>query len=1605
MRATVLRIITLAMVSSMALSSCGQGCLKCNTAFDNCLLCDFVSNYVLSSENRCSIKTRERCQIMSPIGECLQCATGYYFDIGADACLEVPRINLVSNCQFYGGANSCQTCLEGYYLEGNQCLNVQHSITGCRAYSTPVRCAECDSGYVLHPSGNRCVSVSSSDCLFQNHLQCDSCAPGFALDYNFFIEGLFGKASIDRAQAVDFLTSAYIKGLPYSKLNTPCRPLEIDNCEEYESFTVCKKCANNYFLSDSGTACRAFPHPALPFCESYTYYNSCSRCVQGYLLAGPNNCQPVRPIVNCSRYSQTSAANVCTECVPGYYVTGNTCNERQNIIARCEIYSSTEDRCSKCEDSHTLTTDALACLRIIPSCVTYQSSNVSTTSLVCQTCADGFFYNTNSSICNRGDIPNCKTYQNNSSTNCLACSNGFYLEGGECKQHRQISKCVTYSGLVPNACSSCDNTSFIVTQNIGCGVIREVLSHCVEYESPTECKRCEERFYVSNGSCVAIPASENCLERASNQLCAKCEKGYLLVGGVCTLPLDFETKNCQEIQNDGLASAFVCNKCKRNTMAFDYKDQYICRKSSILGSSSIDNCLKYELIAGDYYCSLCAQGFFVSDSNTCVSNVTDDATKSVHLNYHGNPFGAGFLKRITISFDYYHNTPGGLQGCQYIVYANDHTRQCLQCKSGKLAIVNLGDQKSHYNPAVSNPSAFTPEWGYGYNTYKCEDIANPTYYPGGTATVPLNCETFINNGNDVYCKSCKRGFTGRVETHGGVNYQFCDIDIPDCNNEVTYGGLIFEYGNNPFDLDPLVYLSCHACFTLNKIPVMFGNTSGDIEAFGLHVSDNIPNAEADKNDNTVQCLEITPESFNYKPEQVTNKFIENCGVAKYNVDVAKMMGDLDDYNTSPLVCALCKPGYMPIRLNNIIVRCDPIENCRMRSSKQWFNTCGECRTGYTWFFDPDTYAIDFSRCVPTDDRNCLASLADDDTDLSATNVGYPKGRCAMCKRGYSFNLDYVCEALEAPLCRQGRFVKGTYMFNQNDTTYDAANLINKNHDGCHECETSYVAIRQSTELFACTDSSYVELGLFPEKSAYVKNCNHYSRIGTSVICRECMEGYISSSNGAFCVKQEVYPNCERVNASGDKCAQCQLGYVLVNEFCERPSILRCESYDAGLDYQKCNKCLDEYMLVKNKCVEGHVENCRMYNQNETCSVCKDNYLLVNLKNNRQACLLINEELNCRSVSTTKINATQELECSACKSGFAPTTNTQFFERYVCQNIKPVENCELYDKSASPSQSSFMCLRCSEQYYLRDNRCIARQNATPNCITYSTVNDFCSECDDGFYLSNDKECINFPRGIFGCINYKDEDTCEACDKHMYLSGSTCEEVVDRIPNCAYYSEASVCSKCEFNYFLQDNECIRAKALNCSTYLRIDRCETCPEGFGLQQVPETGVVDCMAIPDLNCRKSEHIYPFRCIECKPLFYRETGRCLAVEQPIEGCNLYDSPVSCARCDEGLILSLNGRVCMGAAQAGIKPYDNCVSNKITLRPQCNVCTFGKKLINGVCTDCKNNTRNSGCMYCGGDDDQLCNICMPGHYMNNEGRCFRNSATSSGVGAKDADSR
>ncbi len=222
----------------------------------------------------------------------------------------------------------------------------------------------------------------------------------------------------------------------------------------------------------------------------------------------------------------------------------------------------------------------------------------------------------------------------------------------------------------------------------------------------------------------------------------------------------------------------------------------------------------------------------------------------------------------------------------------------------------------------------------------------------------------------------------------------------------------------------------------------------------------------------------------------------------------------------------------------------------------------------------------------------------------------------------------------------------------------------------------------------------------------------------------------------------------------------------------------------------------------------------------------------------------------------------------------------------------VENCMEYDIGEDISDSTFLCKRCTNNYYLKDYECHKRDVTPPNCTEFEITDNKCKACSSGNFLSTDgTQCIPQPQGIINCQTYSNFNNCSNCKQNTYLSNNECLEVpIDVIVEfCSTYSSSTQCQNCNSGYFLNSNQCITANAQNCETYTSVDNCATCKEGYGLKT--ENGKTNCISVNKANCLEFKPSGNFECLKCNTNYYPNAdGECQIVNPIIPGCVSYSS-------------------------------------------------------------------------------------------------------------------
>lgn len=329
--------------------------------------------------------------------------------------------------------------------------------------------------------------------------------------------------------------------------------------------------------------------------------------------------------------------------------------------------------------------------------------------------------------------------------------------------------------------------------------------------------------------------------------------------------------------------------------------------------------------------------------------------------------------------------------------------RCMECDEGY--VPTQGCYENQIFDKIDNHKNFqNDDFGISYSYVEClEKSPKTSFMPSDDFINPL-CESYILEQNTFYCHKCKFGYTGKVnrDKKTDIAYIDCDQFVSNCDNDVHYGGSMFDdWLEDMFAISIPYHFTCHKCFD-NQIP--FVHLSSDYiltpyEVPNKYFSTYKPN-ESDKNYHTV-CKKPTAKNLWVEKENFRS-FPQNCALGLYIVNGINKI----DLVHSKAYCVACKPGYSRefTHGNFFISNCAPIPNCESDSkSNIWMNYCKSCRYGYAWGFDADNSAIRFDQCIETRINNCLAAK----NELE----------CGLCKSGYILSDFKKCKRVENSVCQ------------------------------------------------------------------------------------------------------------------------------------------------------------------------------------------------------------------------------------------------------------------------------------------------------------------------------------------------------------------------------------------------------------------------------------------------------------------------------------------------------------------------------------------------------------------------------------------------------------
>lgn len=1192
---------------------------------------------------------------------------------------------------------------------------------------------------------------------------------------------------------------------------------------------------------------------------------------------------------------------------------------------------------------------------------------------LCEKCEDLFFLEIDNVSCTKNSVMNCAKSRDKEDL-CFECVNKFYLDGDTCRPHDNISNCEIYESGIKNKCKKCNRNYLHFKQSSVC-IKGNSIEDCEIYLNDSACSVCEIGFVLnSEKKCQLFEEDSKCIEINSLNKCVNCEEGYFRwsLTNKCTDILNYQSEYCQKfnITDDKIQ----CEECKNESYFISFNNFSVCLENDDLHIvNKVANCFIHFYVDEIIKCKECEVGFFLDpENNSCIKNCPETIIL-IDLSFDSS-------EKITLKKDKNICKNINQTECFYAIQTNEVSEEnyiCVKCKEnhypffdyqslnpilGQSHIVEIIDDKINYNILNQNHGV---ECGNPQNNnYNVENNFNPIN----------NCEFYQKTEDPSIifkCIKCKNGRTG-VANNGFI--ETCEEVIEDCDDSIIYKNLILpssiDHESNKITLQMLS--SCSKCNN-NKLPVIFLKNGSKLEIAPFSKLESIPHTiDQLPNNNLMKCLTLTHEDFSLQISQNFDSIPSNCGFILYYTQIEKSGDMLSDPS---IVCAACKPGFKPVFTSSIIVNCEIIENCNFESILNvYYNRCASCISGFMWDWDSDSNSFDFQKCTGSLEPHCESFSSSDN-------------KCKSCKTGYYLNIDSKCEKLQLANCQQNFLNFSDFSFSTTKIRL-GVNLFKalENH-GCSSCEIGYILFQFNDKI--CLESSYLKEGIFNPLTKFITNCKNYIMDNNTLKCQNCILGYIPKFNKLECISLTFSLESCLIAESETLCDECITNKVLIKGKCESPIIPNCEIYQADATVQTCQKCSKGFYLQDNSCLFGSILNCMYYNSQTTCQTCNENYQLVIIKNFKHYCYPIPIIQNCEDYSAT-FNI-MNMNCQKCKSGYIKSTKIEDIVPYLCLNHNLISNCEEYNFENTLSNSSMNCMLCENGYFLDSINCEKRVNTDINCELYEQLEDYCQICKQGYYLSeNKKNCIGYPKGIFGCIEYLSLETCIKCQSDYYLKENICEEIEEdrKIQNCQVHSEPLKCHECSLGFVIKNDECLPLIAQNCLTAKDENTCQTCPKNYGLK--PEPPITNCVQKTDPNCVKFENPYPFKCQKCTIDYYstKEEGICKSVNTPIKGCLEYIDSLTCSKCENNKVLSKLKDKCLSSDYLVGLIDKNCVNSFMELESGCETCLPGNYFDHdGVCVSCPENGISSGCFYCDYRDNGKCVLCTENYFMDQQGRC------------------
>ena len=434
-----------------------------------------------------------------------------------------------------------------------------------------------------------------------------------------------------------------------------------------------------------------------------------------------------------------------------------------------------------------------------------------------------------------------------------------------------------------------------------------------------------------------------------------------------------------------------------------------------------------------------------------------------------------------------------------------------------------------------------------------------------------------------------------------------------------------------------------------------------------------------------------------------------------------------------------------------------------------------------------------------------------------------------------------------------------------------------------------------------------------------------------------------------------------------------------------------------------------YIVSSLECGKNEIEGCSKCGSGENstkCSLCEDKYFLVL---DGEKCIRCDDEFlgmkgcngNCEMIKSEKNVKCQE---NSCKEGY--------YEIYpgTC-----AECSFLFDGCSKCSyiNDTFNCLECqNENYYISNlhNQCkYCYLSGCKKCLNET----FCEECEQGYALYPNGECIYYNSGCKKTVFSKEKESgiCLECkDDYTFYPNGTCIYSDNcKISTFSEIENRPICKECKNGYALYPNGTCNDYEYSCKNKsYSIEEskgiCFECDDGYYLDNKNKcqycntyqsaynkyfNGCKKCHLNNNniLLCDQAEKYY-YVSYSGENVYY-----CQNSISNCEECSYHDKEdlnhniLKCDKCGSNLFLSSDERSCKSC-----KEKENgcifCSDNEE--QNFCDRCSYGYGLLSdGTCKKCSDNFVE-GCISCSTSPFDFllyCNRCSDRYTLGNDGKC------------------